>query len=51
MKEEEDFIDCCVLCGEPTIYTKSDNINIRYWYVEGAGQLCVECYNKTFKEK
>jgi len=35
----------CVMCGEATPYRKSDNIDIRMNYVEGAGQLCEGCYN------
>lgn len=36
--------DNCVSCGVETMYNKTDNINRRAWYVEGAGQLCMGCY-------
>ncbi len=36
----------CVLCGKKTPYLKSTNINFRYGYVEGAGQLCSDCSEK-----
>ena len=42
MNEEKDI---CVLCGCETPYNKEDHIDRRYHYVEGAGQLCKECYD------
>ena len=41
IKEEE--YDVCVSCGDQTIYKKTDNIVYRNGYIEGAGQLCVDC--------
>jgi hypothetical protein len=41
--------DNCVLCGVETPYNLTANINNRYFYIEGAGQLCKECYDKTYK--
>lgn len=38
--------DCCVLCGNETIYDFTDHIDMRYGYVEGVGQFCIECYTK-----
>ena len=35
--------DSCVSCGELTKYKKTDHIDMRYGYVEGAGQLCCKC--------
>lgn len=40
--------DNCVLCGDETPYEKTENINNRYHYIEGAGQLCKECYTETY---
>ena len=40
--------DNCVLCGEETPYLVTENINNRYFYVEGAGQLCKDCHDKTY---
>ena len=40
--------DMCVSCGSPTSYKKIDNIEFRYGYIEGAGQLCFTC-NQTKK--
>jgi hypothetical protein len=42
-KEELEEYDICVCCGDPTPYNKTDNIVYRNGYIEGAGQLCVEC--------
>lgn len=37
--------DLCVLCGKDSGINKSTHVDFRYHYVEGAGQLCSECYN------
>jgi hypothetical protein len=36
--------DSCVVCGKETEYTKDTHIDLREYYIEGAGQLCEECY-------
>ena len=36
--------DLCVRCGKPTAYDPSTPITLRRYFVEGAGQLCEECY-------
>lgn len=41
-----DNYDRCVLCGVETAYKRSTHIDLRYNYVEGAGQLCNKCGNK-----
>jgi hypothetical protein len=38
----------CSLCGKDTHVLKSQDINNRAFYVEGAGQLCETCYNKIY---
>jgi len=43
-----DSIEKCVSCGEETPYKFSDNIFIRNYYVEGAGQLCEHCFNRVY---
>lgn len=40
--------ETCVLCGGETPYEMTENINNRYFYVEGAGQLCKDCHDKTY---
>ena len=39
--------DKCVMCGEDTIYLTNTPISYRIGYVEGAGQLCPSCYEKS----
>jgi hypothetical protein len=36
--------DTCIMCGEETPYDYETHIDFRYGYVEGAGQLCKDCY-------
>lgn len=38
----------CVSCGEPTNVPINQNIELRAFYVEGAGQLCEKCYDKVY---
>ena len=38
----------CVYCGLITNYNKNDDINTRKNYIEGAGQLCDECFIKIY---
>ena len=38
----------CISCGEQTNVPISQNIELRAFYVEGAGQLCESCYNKVY---
>jgi hypothetical protein len=40
--------DTCIVCGVDTPYNLTENIHNRYFYVEGAGQLCKDCYDKTY---
>lgn len=40
----------CVLCGKETQYETTQDINRRFGYVEGAGQLCKECGSKVRNE-
>jgi hypothetical protein len=35
--------DKCVKCGAETQYKITDHVDMRYGYIEGAGQLCKEC--------
>jgi len=38
-------------CGAETEYSKETNINLRKWYVEGAGQLCEKCYRRIYERR
>ncbi len=44
-------LDKCTLCKEPTPYSESTSVEYRQYYVEGAGQLCKECYSKVYNTK
>jgi NMD protein affecting ribosome stability and mRNA decay len=41
--------DCCVQCGNETLYDFTDHIDTRHGYIEGIGQLCIHCYTETTK--
>lgn len=36
--------DKCILCGVETAYEETVHIDMRVGYIEGAGQLCSQCY-------
>jgi hypothetical protein len=38
----------CVMCGRETPYTKNTHIDLREYYIEGAGQLCEKCYKEIY---
>ena len=38
----------CVSCGTDTEYKFNDHIDFRLGYIEGAGQLCKECYAEVY---
>lgn len=39
--------DRCVVCNKETLYETETHINNRYNYVEGVGQVCNACYEKS----
>ena len=45
-KAHADDYDHCVLCGVETAYKRSTHIDMRIGYIEGAGQLCSNCYSR-----
>ena len=42
--------DLCIMCGKETAYDFETHIDYRVGYIEGAGQLCYQCYNKGHNE-
>ena len=36
----------CVMCDKETPYNIETNIDMRIGYIEGAGQLCSNCYSR-----
>ena len=49
MANTEEY-DVCVSCGKTTSYKKNDHIDNRSGYIEGAGQLCLECAKRDNEE-
>jgi hypothetical protein len=45
-KDEFDMFEQCIMCGVETTLLKTTHIDFRYGYVDGAGQLCRDCYLK-----
>jgi len=43
-KDKLELYETCVMCGRETTTLKTTHVDFRYGYVEGAGQLCRECY-------
>lgn len=43
--------DKCVMCGEETPYDETINIDLRVGYIEGGGQLCIDCYEGKEKKE
>lgn len=44
-------IEKCIVCGKDTTYYFNDHIDMRYGYIEGAGQCCVSCFDKEKNTK
>ena len=40
----ESIYENCIMCSKETTTLKTTHIDFRYGYVDGAGQLCRECY-------
>lgn len=43
-RRHEDEFEVCVACGRKTRIRMTDNVASRPHYIEGAGQLCSDCY-------
>lgn len=44
--------DICVICGKPSHEPKNKHIDFRTGYVEGSGQVCLDCHHgKTSKKE
>lgn len=41
----------CVVCEKKTKYNKEDHIDFRIGYIEGSGQLCLNCYDEIYVKK
>lgn len=40
--------ELCVRCGKETEYLISTPIEVRKYFIEGAGQLCPECWRRLW---
>ena len=51
-KDKRDFevLDNCVMCNKATEYAQHVHVNKRIGYIQGAGQLCIDC-NKEMNLK
>ena len=45
-----DIYEDCILCEEKTTTLKTTHVDFRTGYIEGAGQLCRDCYMKGSSE-
>lgn len=45
-KKKEDLYETCVMCKRKINIRKDKPIQERDGYIEGAGQLCYECYKE-----
>jgi len=43
--------DKCVSCGLDTDFDTTSDVNYRFYYVDGGGQLCKKCYNRIFEDR
>ena len=37
-------IEKCIICNKETFYRKNTAISLRYFYVQGCGQMCGSCH-------
>lgn len=42
--------DVCVVCGKPSHEPKDKHVDFRTGYVEGSGQVCLDCYKRGSSE-
>lgn len=49
--EKNNELDKCVMCHKETTEPKNKHVDLRINYVDGAGQLCDECYEKVYGGK
>lgn len=46
---EKNDLEKCISCGRETGYSINDHVDKRKTYVEGAGQLCSDCFIEVYK--
>lgn len=40
--------EICVCCHKKINITKNEELDFRSFYIEGAGQLCYDCYHQLY---
>ena len=45
-KAKANEFEHCILCGVETAVKIGTHVDMRHGYIEGAGQLCPNCYNR-----
>ena len=50
LQEERDK-DKCNLCNDDSPYDRIEPIDERIGYVEGSGQVCLDCYDKIYNHE
>ena len=40
--------DMCVTCNKDSLYDRETHIDFRIGYIEGSGQLCLDCYDLIY---
>ena len=40
--------ELCVTCKKETKYYRDDHVDYRIGYIEGSGQLCLDCYDDIY---
>ena len=50
MVEEAGIKERCVVCDCETQFDINEHIDFRLGYIEGVGQLCLNCYDKIYYE-
>ena len=48
MKNKKQQKDKCINCKKDTLYSKEEHIDFRLGYIQGAGQLCLDCYGVIY---
>ena len=50
LQEELEEKDKCTVCCDDSGYDKTMPIDLRLGYIEGSGQLSLECYDKIYNK-
>lgn len=48
LEVKEVAYETCIMCEKETDIDVNSHISTRTTYVEGAGQLCIECYDRVY---